>query len=449
MICLSTNNKDSHVSEIQPRVCEVTKRYDRAPSLRLEHGHRATNPRYIFLALFGAWIISVSAENKCQDNKKISYRPSTAEVLKNAKHRKLTVQPVLEDLLNLGNEVQVMPPNQGITTQPYHDPTASIPWATLDPRLQLSYLQNRPSPSWRQRALRLSAGNAPAPPAPPAQGAQPAGNQANLAEEQLAEDHNPLAPPPTQAGEDINAPAPPPVQTGQGSPPADNPHEDGPPEAPTAPPTAAPTGTEDGEVHVQSAPAQENNDEHADRVNRYFWPIVGSVLGVGCLCIPIVVAGSPAVQEIDQAQERLRQQERERRRLDRARQRNDRARQRNDVARPVVYAVARVRNVPIDEIENKEDINANVVEKFKDRLCAVCLENKATYICVPCGHQCLCASPDCRNLGSTNKCPKCREVLTSITRKELVTTTGPDGSPRTPSGSTIRNSPLSNGGFAV
>lgn len=51
----------------------------------------------------------------------------------------------------------------------------------------------------------------------------------------------------------------------------------------------------------------------------------------------------------------------------------------------------------------------NVVHETKSKLCVICLDREKEYVCLPCGHLCLCGGR-CRDyvIDKSRKCPVCR-----------------------------------------
>eukprot|EP01084_Bolivina_argentea_P150664 263082_1 len=58
------------------------------------------------------------------------------------------------------------------------------------------------------------------------------------------------------------------------------------------------------------------------------------------------------------------------------------------------------------DVDNKDKNNEIEIEDE----CVVCMDKKKEYLCVPCGHLCVCV--DCKD--SVKQCPMCRKVSTTV-----------------------------------
>ena len=47
--------------------------------------------------------------------------------------------------------------------------------------------------------------------------------------------------------------------------------------------------------------------------------------------------------------------------------------------------------------------------------CVICMDGGTAFTCIPCGHQCACATPECTAaIRSTSRCPMCDQAVTEL-----------------------------------
>ena len=72
------------------------------------------------------------------------------------------------------------------------------------------------------------------------------------------------------------------------------------------------------------------------------------------------------------------------------------------------------------EVLEETKISVNKVYENKGADCVICMDKGHEVVFVPCGHYCLCENCANQILGTTKKCPLCRQVVSMAVTRDII-----------------------------